>query len=91
VSSVYGGSTGDLFVAFSVVLPRSLTKHQRQLLQEYADDVEGRNRAPPAKAEASSSHEDEFPNNDNVKAQIPTDSVEDPPLKEQEAKKKATG
>ncbi|KAF5377428.1 hypothetical protein D9615_005145 [Tricholomella constricta] len=38
----YGGEKGDLFVAFSVVLPRSLTKRQRELLQQYADDVEGR-------------------------------------------------
>ncbi|THV06081.1 hypothetical protein K435DRAFT_744390 [Dendrothele bispora CBS 962.96] len=42
VPRVYGGEKGDLFVTFSVVLPRSLTKRQRQLLQEYADDVEGR-------------------------------------------------
>ncbi|KAF9270514.1 DnaJ protein [Marasmius fiardii PR-910] len=43
VSSVYTpGKRGDLFVTFKVMLPRSLTKRQRQLLQEYADDVEGR-------------------------------------------------
>ncbi|KAG5636748.1 hypothetical protein H0H81_006967 [Sphagnurus paluster] len=38
----YGGDKGDLFVSFSVALPRSLTKRQRELIQQYADDVEGR-------------------------------------------------
>ncbi|EJU01129.1 hypothetical protein DACRYDRAFT_89497 [Dacryopinax primogenitus] len=33
---------GDLFVAFTVKLPRSLTTRQREILQAYADDVEGR-------------------------------------------------
>lgn len=43
VKSVYGGvDKGDLFVKFSVQLPRSLTQRQRELLQLYADDVEGR-------------------------------------------------
>ncbi|KAL0950813.1 hypothetical protein HGRIS_007577 [Hohenbuehelia grisea] len=42
VPSVYGGDSGDLFVTFSVQLPRSLTQRQRQLLQAYADDLEGR-------------------------------------------------
>ncbi|KIK71338.1 hypothetical protein GYMLUDRAFT_33489 [Collybiopsis luxurians FD-317 M1] len=34
--------SGDLFVTFSVQLPRSLSDKQRKLLQEYADDIEGR-------------------------------------------------
>ncbi|KAF5374848.1 hypothetical protein D9758_000067 [Tetrapyrgos nigripes] len=42
VPRIYGGDQGDLFVTFGITLPRSLTKRQRQLLQEYADDVEGR-------------------------------------------------
>jgi len=42
VKPVYGGENGDLFVAFNVLLPRSLTKRQRELLQLYADDVEGK-------------------------------------------------
>ncbi|KAF8078284.1 DnaJ protein [Lyophyllum atratum] len=33
----YGGEKGDLFVAFSVVLPRSLTQRQRELIKQYAD------------------------------------------------------
>ena len=41
---------------------RSLTKHQRQLLQEYADDVEGRNHA---QAEVFSGQKNELSNNDN--------------------------
>ncbi|KAJ3882355.1 DnaJ protein [Lentinula edodes] len=42
VPRVDRNDTGDLFVTFSVTLPRSLTDRQRKLLQEYADDVEGR-------------------------------------------------
>ncbi|KAF9459436.1 hypothetical protein BDZ94DRAFT_1171694 [Collybia nuda] len=46
IPPVYGGDKGDLFIAFSVLLPRSLTKRQRSLIQEYADDLEGRTHAP---------------------------------------------
>ncbi|KAI6045067.1 DnaJ protein [Pisolithus marmoratus] len=42
VPSVFGSGKGDLFVSFIVQLPRSLTKRQREILQQYADDVEGR-------------------------------------------------
>ncbi|KAJ3576146.1 hypothetical protein NP233_g633 [Leucocoprinus birnbaumii] len=52
VTSVYGGNNGDLFVTFSTTLPRSLTKRQRELLQAYADDVEGR--APKSSRDPSS-------------------------------------
>ncbi|KAH8120584.1 DnaJ protein [Phellopilus nigrolimitatus] len=40
--TVFGGDKGDLFVTFAIQLPRTLTKRQRELLQAYADDVEGR-------------------------------------------------
>ncbi|KAI0275112.1 DnaJ protein [Gloeopeniophorella convolvens] len=42
IQPVFGGEKGDLFVNFTVQIPRSLTDRQRQILQEYADDVEGR-------------------------------------------------
>ncbi|KAI6136860.1 DnaJ protein [Pisolithus sp. B1] len=42
VPSVFGSGKGDLFVSFIVQLPRSLSKRQREILQQYADDVEGR-------------------------------------------------
>ncbi|EPQ60979.1 hypothetical protein GLOTRDRAFT_109242 [Gloeophyllum trabeum ATCC 11539] len=51
VQRVFGGDKGDLFVTFSVQLPRSLTKRQREILQQYADDVEGR---PPSTSGAAS-------------------------------------
>ncbi|KAI0702445.1 hypothetical protein BC835DRAFT_1404291 [Cytidiella melzeri] len=54
VKSVYGTDKGDLFVKFSVLLPRSLTQRQRELLQQYADDVEGR--APRTSQEPKQSH-----------------------------------
>ncbi|KDQ20650.1 hypothetical protein BOTBODRAFT_26656 [Botryobasidium botryosum FD-172 SS1] len=39
---LYGGEKGDLYVAFGIQIPRALTKRQREILQQYADDVEGR-------------------------------------------------
>ncbi|KAK7468640.1 mdj1 protein precursor [Stygiomarasmius scandens] len=63
VPRVYGGENGDLFVTFSVVLPRSLTKRQRQLLQEYADDVEGR--APRTSSSTDSSGKSEMKEDSN--------------------------
>ncbi|KAF7306625.1 hypothetical protein MIND_00453900 [Mycena indigotica] len=56
VSSPHGGVTGDLFVSFSVQLPRSLTNRQRELLQMYADDVEGRQ--PGVKSDEGTSTND---------------------------------
>ncbi|KAF9474302.1 hypothetical protein BDN70DRAFT_884963 [Pholiota conissans] len=41
VSYLQGSGRGDLFVKFNLQLPRVLTKRQRELLQAYADDVEG--------------------------------------------------
>ncbi|KAF8887969.1 hypothetical protein CPB84DRAFT_1482270 [Gymnopilus junonius] len=40
VPLLHGAGKGDLFVKFSLQLPRSLTKRQRELLEAYADDVE---------------------------------------------------
>ncbi|KAF8446196.1 DnaJ protein, partial [Boletus edulis BED1] len=57
VASVFGGDQGDLFVCFTVQLPRSLTARQREIVQQYADDVEGRHTSSPntaAKEEAGS-------------------------------------
>ncbi|KAG8715681.1 hypothetical protein FRC11_001309 [Ceratobasidium sp. 423] len=42
VSALYSGEKGDLFIAFTIQIPRTLTQRQRQILQQYADDVEGR-------------------------------------------------
>ncbi|KAG7099509.1 hypothetical protein E1B28_001355 [Marasmius oreades] len=58
VQSVYTpGKRGDLFVTFKVMLPRTLTKRQRQLLQEYADDVEGRTSSTTSSANGTGSEE----------------------------------
>ncbi|KAG9011025.1 hypothetical protein FRB93_003475 [Tulasnella sp. JGI-2019a] len=54
IPPVFGGEKGDLFVTFNVTLPRSLTKKQRQILQQYADDIEGRSSSKPAAAASSS-------------------------------------
>ncbi|CAE6432467.1 unnamed protein product [Rhizoctonia solani] len=42
VPALYGGEKGDLFVSFAIQIPRTLTQRQREILQQYADDVEGR-------------------------------------------------
>lgn len=77
IQSVFGGERGDLFVTFTVQIPRqvfvrkrphccshyvdsfvrSLTDRQREILQEYADDVEGRSAKKPrdGSAEATDS------------------------------------
>ncbi|KAE8267634.1 hypothetical protein A4X09_0g4717 [Tilletia walkeri] len=41
------GEKGDLLVAFDVTIPRSLSKNQRELLQAFVDDVEGRAKPKP--------------------------------------------
>ncbi|QRV86339.1 DnaJ domain protein [Ceratobasidium sp. AG-Ba] len=46
VPALYGGEKGDLFVSFAIQIPRTLTQRQRQILQQYADDVEGRASRP---------------------------------------------
>ncbi|KAF6767588.1 Chaperone DnaJ, C-terminal [Kalmanozyma brasiliensis GHG001] len=49
------GQKGDLLVQFEVSMPRSLTKRQREILQQYADEVEGRSSASSDSNNASSS------------------------------------
>lgn len=61
-----GNDKGDLLVGFEVAIPRSLTKRQKEILQMYADDVEGRTtqtttspppqQPPPASSSPSSSN-----------------------------------
>jgi len=75
VSSVFGGK-GDLFVKFAVQLPRSLTARQREILQQYADDVEGRTPAPSAKSSGpAQSASKEVP--DVQDEQAPTSQVDE--------------
>lgn len=58
------GDKGDLLVQFEVTIPRSLTKRQKEILQEYVDEVEGSksNKAqpttPPPTNESSESSEE---------------------------------
>lgn len=72
IQPVFGGEKGDLFVTFTVQIPRqvfvtepphccshyvdssvrSLTDRQREILQEYADDVEGRSAKKPGNGSA---------------------------------------
>ncbi|KAI0757306.1 hypothetical protein C8Q80DRAFT_1132999 [Daedaleopsis nitida] len=42
IRRINNNNKGDMFVTFNVQLPRALTTRQRELLQQYADDVEGR-------------------------------------------------
>ncbi|THH18100.1 hypothetical protein EW146_g2824 [Bondarzewia mesenterica] len=53
---VFSGEKGDLFIKFTIQLPRSLTKRQREILQEYADDVEGRSPGPTKRSSPEESN-----------------------------------
>jgi len=54
LTPVFGGEKGDLYVSFAVQIPRSLTPNQRAILQQYADDVEGRTSTTSASSPSSS-------------------------------------
>jgi len=53
-SAVHRSSKGDLFISFLVQIPRSLSRYQKELMQQYADDVEGRGTRTNEAASASS-------------------------------------
>ncbi|KAF8344069.1 uncharacterized protein EI90DRAFT_2902436, partial [Cantharellus anzutake] len=59
------GYKGDLYVSFAVQLPRSLTSRQREILKQFADELEGRTSSTsgssstpssPPTTESTSSH-----------------------------------
>ncbi|KAG6910587.1 hypothetical protein DXG01_009538 [Tephrocybe rancida] len=102
VSPAMGGEKGDLFVAFSVVLPRwdlrpsqafvkltrnrTLTQRQRDLLQQYANEIEGSTKATTTEKKVPQD------TTDNAEAEAPesTDKTSSSPEKEEE-RKRATG
>jgi len=47
VPSVRNGSKGDMFVSFQVQIPRTLNRRQRELIEQYADEAEGRTSETP--------------------------------------------
>lgn len=61
------GQKGDLMVQFEVSMPRSLTKRQREILQQYADEVEGRASAASDSNTASASSSSASTSNSNPK------------------------
>jgi molecular chaperone DnaJ len=98
IQAVFGGEKGDLFVTFTVQIPRrvyesrdglcsecvdkpvrSLTDRQREILQEYADDVEGRSaqkspketQEPPSSVDVNGST---FSTGSNPKASLDHDN-----------------
>ncbi|KAG6820772.1 hypothetical protein H0H93_012036 [Arthromyces matolae] len=58
IPTPYSRGKGDLFVAFHLVLPRALTPRQRELLQEYADEIEGSTKSSPKDKQASQASTD---------------------------------
>ena len=46
---------GDLFVRFNVTIPRSLNPRQRELMEEFVDEAEGRPRPQPSVQQAAAS------------------------------------
>jgi len=70
VPPLYGSGSGDLFVRFAVTVPRSLSKRQRELLQAYADDTEGRAPSKTSRENSGQSEPQKSPeNDDNAKAE----------------------
>ncbi|KAH9853063.1 hypothetical protein C2E23DRAFT_823088 [Lenzites betulinus] len=81
------GGKGDLFVTFNIQLPRSLTPRQREILQQFADDVEGRVSASssqdhpsnvstdgsPSSGESSASESEATPNGTDPSSSTPPD------------------
>ncbi|KIM67051.1 hypothetical protein SCLCIDRAFT_1210523 [Scleroderma citrinum Foug A] len=74
VSSVFGRGKGDLFVSFVVQFPRSLTTRQREILQQYADDVEGRSNASPSSSRNSTAEKGNNPDNRGSQDAASTDN-----------------
>ncbi|KDQ54776.1 hypothetical protein JAAARDRAFT_71581 [Jaapia argillacea MUCL 33604] len=78
VQPVFGGDKGDLFVTFLVQLPRSLTKRQREILQQYADDVEGRtptaSQTPPPGSSGTTKSDDASSSDDRRKSSPKNDN-----------------
>jgi len=73
VPHLHGGSKGDLYVSFAVQLPRSLTPRQREILMQFADDIEGR---APSSLRSSSTGSSTSPSDP---AQSSMESQETPP------------
>ncbi|KAH9835813.1 DnaJ protein [Rhodofomes roseus] len=69
VSSVFSGPKGDLFVRFAIQLPRSLTPRQREILQLYADEAEGRTNTSKTGPHASTSTEPASPSSDKTSSE----------------------
>ncbi|KAK7058311.1 mdj1 protein precursor [Paramarasmius palmivorus] len=90
VPSVYNGRNGDLFVTFRVMLPRSLTKRQRQLLQEYADDVEGKTSSTSDSQSSTTAGSQTSKDNDNVGADEKPSESDSAKDSEEKEKEKAT-
>jgi molecular chaperone DnaJ len=84
IQPVFGGEKGDLFVTFTVQIPRSLTDRQREILQEYADDVEGRSTKKSSSSSADTNGSTSStnlnshvqPNHDNGNEENVTDEAE---------------
>ncbi|KAI6133281.1 DnaJ protein [Pisolithus croceorrhizus] len=74
VPSVFGSGKGDLFVSFIVQLPRSLSKRQREILQQYADDVEGRSNTSTTTAGNSSADKGNPDDRSSYKTNASTDN-----------------
>ncbi|KAG5733060.1 hypothetical protein E4T56_gene3560 [Termitomyces sp. T112] len=84
VPTPYGRDKGDLFVTFSIVIPRTLTQRQRDLLQQYADEFDGPTKSPKANKESQA-------HTDNVQASTSNNTERTDFPCEGEERKSATG
>ncbi|KAJ2920219.1 hypothetical protein MD484_g88, partial [Candolleomyces efflorescens] len=74
IPALYGSGSGDLFVRFGVSVPRSLTRRQRELIQQYADEAEGK---PSPSSSTSTKTEDGSTSNPSGEAPLPKSPIGD--------------
>ncbi|KAI0823068.1 hypothetical protein BC628DRAFT_1316910 [Trametes gibbosa] len=68
ISPATRSGKGDLFVTFNIQLPRSLTPRQKEILQQFADDVEGRVSASPSQDQSPNISADGAPSSSETSA-----------------------
>lgn len=81
---------GDLFVRFNVTLPRSLSPRQRELLEEYVDDLEGRPSQRQKVAEATASGEADAEPSSKEDSSSDTDQTTTPETKDESSSTSAS-
>ncbi|TFK20137.1 DnaJ protein [Coprinopsis marcescibilis] len=89
IPSVVSTGTGDLFVKFSLSIPRTMTKRQRELVEQYANEAEGK--PTSGTSSASSTPGSTSAKSDGSNSEGRAEEGEGPREDSEEKKKRATG